>query len=418
MLTTVREMTDQTLTRSITSTHRSLTRLKAEFIVTLAEFHDRGLAKKRGAPNTADWAVRTQDVARRTAIEYIQVGTRLRPFTMITTAFLAGKVSYSKLRLLLRYMTTENEPELLELALAHSLTELEALLAGRNRVSGSQKKAKNRLSVTVDPETGGVRFWGSLDPERGAEFLAALKISELSQKGEEGGVDKQSSTTRFGPPVAASLMGAFISMLHIVRSGPQSKVTAPGAQVNVLMTLDNRAYIPGHHGGQTGDVLRTALNGEVSIHLLDARGLHLKLSRRARVVSTAQERALLARWGFRCACPGCDHTRWLQFHHIQAWAEGGETNMDNLIPLCSSHHAMLGNQEMAIVPDSVDPSLLRFRFAGGETYTSVDRQPPMFDSAMGQWNDGYSHGPVPRGDEDLLQVWENEGTFDDIMAGQ
>lgn len=92
--------------------------------------------------------------------------------------------------------------------------------------------------------------------------------------------------------------------------------------------------------------------------------------------------------------------------------------MDNLIPLCSSHHAMLGNQEMAIVPDSVDPSLLRFRFAGGETYTSVDRQPPMFDSAMGQWNDGYSHGPVPRGDEDLLQVWENEGTFDDIMAGQ
>lgn len=417
MLTFVREMTDQKLTKSITATHRSLTRLKAEFIVTLGEFHDRGLAKQYGAPNTADWAVRTQDIARRTAVEYIQVGTRLRPFTMLSTAFLDGEVSYSKLRLLLRYMTIENEFELLELALEHPLTELETLLAGRDRVGGSRKKPKSRLSVTVDPETGGVRLWGSLDPERGAEFLAALKISELSQKGDEG-ADKQSSTTRFGTPVAASLIGAFIGMFHIVRSNSQNKMTAPGAQVNVLMTPDNRAYIPGHHGGNTGDILRTALNGEVSVHVLDSRGLHLELSRRARVVSTAQERALLARWGFRCACPGCDHTRWLEFHHIQAWAENGETNMDNLIPLCSSHHTMLSNEEMVIVPDPVDPSLLRFRFAGGETYTSVDRQPPMFDSVLGQWADGYSHGPVPRGDEDLLQIWEYEDTFDDVTAGQ
>ena len=420
MLTRVKDMTDKKLTRSITDAHLSLTRLKAEFIVTLAEFHDRGLARRHGATSTADWAARTQDIARRTAAEYLQVGTRLRPFTLLATAFLDGRITYSKLRLLLRYATTDNEPGLLALALAHPLSELETLLAGRDRVHGGRKKAKNRLSVAVDPETGGVRFWGSLDPERGAEFLAALKIAELSQK-EEGGeeeADPQSATTRFGTPVAASLTSAFAAMCHIVRSSPQSRVTAPGAQVNVLMTLDNRAYIPGHHGGQTGEVLRTALNGEMRVHLLDARGLHLKLSRRARVVTAAQEKALLARWAWRCASPGCGHSRWLQFHHIRAWAEGGETNLDNLIPLCTAHHIMLGNDEMVIVPDAVDPSLLRFRFAGGESYTSADRQPPRFDAAMGQWSDTYDHGPVPEGDEDLLQVWEAQDSFADVTAGQ
>lgn len=420
MLTLVKNMTDKKLARSITDTHLSLTRLKAEFIVTLAEFHDRDLAPQHGATSTADWAARTQDIARRTAVEYIQVGTRLRPFTLLATAFLEGRITYSKLRLLLRYMTSDNEDELLELALAHPLTELETLLAGRDRIDGGKQKAKNRLSVTVDPETGGVRFWGSLDPERGAELLAALKIAELSQNGEEteDGADTQSATTRFGPPTATGLTSAFVAMCHIVRSSPQSRVTAPGAQVNILMTLDNRAYIPDHHGGQTGEVLRTALNGEMRVHLLDSRGLHLKLSRRARVVTPAQEKALLARWGWRCASPGCGHTRWLQFHHIRAWAEGGETNLDNLIPLCSAHHIMLGNDEMVIVSDAVDPSLLRFRFAGGESYTSADRQPAMFNAALGRWADSYDHGPVPDGDEDLLQIWEAQDSFADVPAGQ
>lgn len=420
MLTIVKDMTDKKLARSITDAHLSLTRLKAEFIVTLAEFHDRGLARSHGATSTADWAARTQDIARRTAVEYVQVGTRLRPFTLLAAAFLDGRITYSKLRLLLRYMTTDNEPELLALALAHPLTELETLLAGRDRVDGGKKKAKNRLSVAVDPETGGVRFWGSLDPERGAEFLAALKIAELSQKEESGeeDADRQSANTRFGPPVAAGMSSAFAAMCHIVRSSPQNRVTAPGAQVNVLMTLDNRAYIPGHYGGQTGDVLRNALNGEMRVHLLDARGLHLKLSRRARVVTAAQEKALLARWGWRCASPGCGHNRWIQFHHIRSWAEGGETNLDNLIPLCTAHHIMLGNDELVIVPDAVDPALLRFRFAGGESYTSADRQPPMFDAALGRWADAYDHGPVPEGDEDLLQVWEAQDSFADVPAGQ
>ena len=79
---------------------------------------------------------------------------------------------------------------------------------------------------------------------------------------------------------------------------------------------------------------------------------------------------------------------------------------------------MIANGELVIVPDAVDPTLLRFRFPGGETYTAVNNQPPMLDLALGEHADGYTHGPVPRGDEDLLDIWEHEDTFDDIDADE
>ena len=79
---------------------------------------------------------------------------------------------------------------------------------------------------------------------------------------------------------------------------------------------------------------------------------------------------------------------------------------------------MVSDGELVIVPDEVDPSLLRFRFPGGESYTSVDNRPATSDVAMGQHADRYSHGPVPKGDEELLDVWEHQDTFGDITPGQ
>ncbi|WP_242606021.1 HNH endonuclease signature motif containing protein [Frankia sp. Cppng1_Ct_nod] len=39
-----------------------------------------------------------------------------------------------------------------------------------------------------------------------------------------------------------------------------------------------------------------------------------------------------------CQYPGCDHTRWLHAHHATHWADGGRTDLDNLVLLCSFHH--------------------------------------------------------------------------------
>ncbi len=408
MLATIDTLTDRQLTTAITTAHRSLTRHKAEFIIHLTEFDARELG---GSAGTVSWAMRTQDLSRRTAYEYLNVGRKLRGHRLLTDHFLAGDLSYSKVRHLLPYLTAENEEELVRLALAHTLRELETLLAGRPRPGGGNRQSKNRLSVTVDKDTGGVRFWGTLDPENGAELLAALKAAELAE-----GPGKDN--TRFGTPVSASLLGSFLGLLRLARTNPEAKTTAPGAQVTIIIDPDDNARLPNQPTAEGTQLLRSIINGVLAMQIRGPGGRILHLGRSSRLVNRAQEKALLTRWNHQCATPGCDHTRWLQFHHIKGWASGGLTDLDNLIPLCPTHHTMIANGELVIVPDPVDPTLLRFRFPGGESYTAVDHQPPMLNLAMGQHADSYTHGPVPHGDEDLLDVWEHEDTFDDIDTGQ
>ena len=67
----------------------------------------------------------------------------------------------------------------------------------------------------------------------------------------------------------------------------------------------------------------------------------LDLGRTARLATPAQRRALaLHRDG--CAFPGCTRpTPWCSVHHIQHWADGGPTDLDNLVLLCDYHHRVI-----------------------------------------------------------------------------
>src|SRR5713226_6886254 len=61
----------------------------------------------------------------------------------------------------------------------------------------------------------------------------------------------------------------------------------------------------------------------------------------SRVVPGATRRALFAR-DKGCRFPGCDcPPAWTDAHHVQHWADGGPTTLDNLILLCRRHHRLV-----------------------------------------------------------------------------
>ncbi|MBK7539270.1 MAG: DUF222 domain-containing protein [Myxococcales bacterium] len=64
----------------------------------------------------------------------------------------------------------------------------------------------------------------------------------------------------------------------------------------------------------------------------------LSVGRKTRTIPAALKRALLLR-DRTCRFPGCDHRLFLEGHHLQHWADGGETSLPNLALLCSLHHA-------------------------------------------------------------------------------
>lgn len=87
-----------------------------------------------------------------------------------------------------------------------------------------------------------------------------------------------------------------------------------------------------------GQARRLACNAGIVPMVLAGRSDVLDLGRERRLHSVGQRRALSVRYD-SCAAEGCERPfAWCEIHHPDPWSEGGETNLDNAVPLCGHHH--------------------------------------------------------------------------------
>jgi hypothetical protein len=83
----------------------------------------------------------------------------------------------------------------------------------------------------------------------------------------------------------------------------------------------------------------------VTVHE-DADGTPLNVGRKTRAIPTALRRALSSR--DRCRFPGCSHKVFTDAHHIEHWANGGETKLSNLVLLCRVHHRLVHEEGFTV----------------------------------------------------------------------
>jgi hypothetical protein len=109
---------------------------------------------------------------------------------------------------------------------------------------------------------------------------------------------------------------------------------------------------------------------------IEGKGPTLDVGRKRRTLPTALKRAVWAR-DRHCRFPGCSHTRFVDAHHVQHWAQGGATSLENLMLLCSHHHRLVheGGFRVFVNHDGEQ----RFRRPDGRTipacgYNSADQQ--------------------------------------------
>ena len=105
-----------------------------------------------------------------------------------------------------------------------------------------------------------------------------------------------------------------------------------------------------HHGPRLGRLsdgpalfaatLRKLIDdGRLRTAVLAKDGRTLDLGRAHRTASASQMLALWRR-DRGCAVPGCGRIRFLHAHHVVFWSNGGHTNLDNLVLLCSEHRVI------------------------------------------------------------------------------
>ena len=99
----------------------------------------------------------------------------------------------------------------------------------------------------------------------------------------------------------------------------------------------------------------------------------LAVGRRTRTISPALRRALSGR-DRQCRFPGCRNVR-VDAHHIEHWAHGGETALDNLVLLCRRHHRAVHEGGFRITRDA----------AGDVAFVGPDGRPLPEAPALPDW---------------------------------
>ena len=384
---------------------------RARMLDAVGQFDEQALAEKYGEKSTATWLRSELNLPQATAFEYVRVARGLRKFRLLFDAFESGVMPYSTVRFLLQYLEECNEEQYVQLALSMSFADLQLVLAGARP---KEKDPTEPYARARECDDGMLAFEARLPAVAGQKLLTALKVAQLASFGLED-VDPDDlqdpekvqkliddaaaaedavpseqdraprkrtkitmddivrSVSRYGPPEKQDVYAALLAMIDMVRANPKSPLRSPGVQVNLMVNQFGQCWMPENRSACSEDVRSYLANAMVRLHLLDDTGLTIRVGRSRRFATDGQVQALLAIWGYQCAMPGCSHRRFIEMHHIKEWEHGGMTDLDNLIPLCSSCHSQVSHGVVTIERQGAD---LFFTFKNGARFVSRNRSLP------------------------------------------
>ncbi len=150
----------------------------------------------------------------------------------------------------------------------------------------------------------------------------------------------------------------------------------PGRQTHSASTPENRPTIHGVGPIATETARRVACDCSVST-ITHTHGEPIDIGRKSRLWPPAMARTIKNR-DQHCQYPGCTQTRHLQIHHIQHWADGGSTCVENGACLCAHHHTVVheGGYRIERVTDCQNGSNEQFlrQQATEHTFNDVEKR--------------------------------------------
>lgn len=339
--------TDEGICDEITTLAAQISAATYRFLVLVSELDRRRPWGGDGIVSTAHWLRVRCGIDRVAAHEKVRVARALESLPHVSEAFARGQLSYSKVRAITRVATPENEESLAGAARFGTADHVEKLVRLHRRVDRQREAAATaeshakRLLRYWQNADGSIGFEGRLPAEQGAVFVNALAAARdalqvfpaenTAEPAEARNADALlvlAETTLAHGPTAQDGGDRYVVSVHVTDTvltaegdGPPPELgdgTPIAAETARRIACDcSRVCV---HEGEGGEIL--------------------SVGRRTRQVPAAIRRALRAR-DRKCAFPGCMNSRFVDAHHIQHWADGGETKLANLVLLCRRHHGVV-----------------------------------------------------------------------------
>ncbi len=352
---------DQNLAEEITLLAGQINAANYRLLKLIATFDEReawiGGGTIRSCAHWLNWKC---GIALGPAREKVRVAHCLESLPLIDAAFAAGEISYSKVRAMTRSATPENEDFLLLIARHGTASHVEQVIRKyRSVTSANEDKAEieqeqTRELVYYQDEDGSWVMHARLPAEAGSIVVKAIEAVATTEQDENvpAGTFLEEEEERpaaprktYGQARADALATMAEHFLATCDQNDQWQGLKGSERCQVVLhvgmgTLQNRCDLDGKHWISAKTAKRLSCDASLVAVLENDQGQVLNIGRRARTIPASIKRALDLR-DKTCRVPGCCNTRYLDAHHIQHWADGGETSLDNLMNMCRHHHRQL-----------------------------------------------------------------------------
>jgi len=352
------------------------------FLLLIAEYDRRNGWSDGMTQSCAHWLNWKCGIAMGAAREKVRVARALEKLPKISAAMASGNVGYSKVREITRVASAETEDYLLMIAEHGTAQHVENLVRAFRRckeaeeLSREARQQQNRRVSHWYDDDGSLVLKCSLTAEAGARFMKALDLAVEEMAADAPNVPAGTSPERV--PFNLRRVDALDRIVEsFLAHGVMQAAGGDRQQIVVHVaqeTLRDRTAgcCEFEHGPSMAAETARRLSCDASVVEVTENddGEPLNVGRKTRTISAPLRRLLKAR-DKGCRFPGCANSRYLDAHHVQHWANQGETKPSNLLLLCSFHHRAV--HEGGIRIEKLDDGALRFVRPDGNVLESTER---------------------------------------------
>ncbi len=324
--------------------HAAMCAAQAELLDALGELEASGSFPDDADTCVSAWAGWACGVSRARSEQWTSVARGLRELPEVASALRRGEVSFDKTIPLVRLATSETDEEWAAKATELSVAQLHraAARAERERREDPRRDAHSSRGLRLDWDERRRLLYlqGTFAAEEGTALQAALR-----ERARTVPIDPDADDPR-----EARMADALVGL-----------VTEPGrgrgGRPTVVVHADAEALFGGtgatspplaetQWGAQLADhaLRRMACYGRIRWVAHAADGRAVGISRAASAVPVWMGSELWNRDG-GCRFGGCGVAANVHAHHLVHWADGGPTDLENLVLLCGAHHRFMHEGE-------------------------------------------------------------------------
>ena len=290
-----------------------------------------------GATGVVPWLVGQLGVANQTAQQWIRVADALQDLPALRATYAAGGLSWDQVRHATKFASSVDDDELARLLPGLSAHQI-ALMARQRRpipdTDANEAHDNREFSWRRDHRRGGFTYRGFLPFDQGAAVNAAL-----DRHAERAGPDPATGGWDLIARRRADALHDLATRAIAADPDPDRATVVIHADAKVVDgEVTGNGFLDDVAICQTS-LLRSLCHARVEVAVHGPNGDTVGIARASQQIPAWLARHIGTR-DLTCRFPGCER-QIRQIHHIVHWANGGDTNADNLCGLCWHHHHLV-----------------------------------------------------------------------------